>query len=189
VKNKLDSVGVANILKAISMDTTTKELYGDLAEAYFSQKKYLIAAETYEKKIDGNKITLNDYFFLGRAYYFGMDFVKSDTAFSNLLKIKPDFANAWLYRARNNNRILNADGSSNGISKISYEKFIELTINDPKYNLTKSVKDLTEAYRFLGIYYIGLKEDAISKPYWLKIIEIDPSNKEANTILKDWDKK
>ncbi len=186
VKNKQDSLGVANILKAIEMDTTSKDLYGDLSDAYYSMKKYKQSAEAYEKKIEGAEATAVDYFYIGRAYYFGLDFVKSDTAFSNLIKLKDDFATAWLYRARNNYRIDDADGKSEGMAKPYYEKFIELTTTDPKFDIKKSGRDLMEAYKYLGDYYFTIaKDNATSKTYWLKVIEIDPNDKQAKTVLSE----
>ncbi len=184
VKNKLDSLGMTNILKAISMDTTTKELYGDLADAYFSQKKYKLAAESYEKKIVDVKAAPVDYFYIGRAYYFGSEFVKSDTAFASLIGIKADFATAWLYRGRNNYRIDNADQKNDGMAKPYYEKFIELTLADPKYDIKKSGKDLIESYKYLGDYYFSVADDkATSKIYWQKVLEVDPNDKQAKDVL------
>lgn len=184
VKNKLDSLGMMNILKAIEMDTTTKELYGDLADAYFSQKKYKLAAEAYEKKIAGGKPGPVDFFYIGRAYYFGLEFVKSDTAFSNLIRLKADFPAAWLYRARNNYRIDDQDGKSEGMAKPYYEKFIELTTTDPKFDLKKSGKDLIESYKYLGDYYFTIANDKVnSKMYWQKVLEIDPNDKQAKDVL------
>lgn len=184
VKNKLDSMGISNILKAIEMDTTTKDLYGDLADAYFSQKKYKMAAEAYQKKIVDNKYGAVDYFYIGRAYYFGSEFVKSDTAFASLIGIKADFATAWLYRGRNNYRIDDADGKNEGMAKPYYEKFIELTLADPKFDLKKSGKDLIESYKYLGDYYFSVANDkATSKTYWQKVLEIDPNDKQAKEVL------
>jgi tetratricopeptide (TPR) repeat protein len=186
VKNKLDSMGVSNITKAIEMDSTSKDLYGDLAEAYFSMKKYKMAGEAYEKKIEGSQPTAVDHFNIGRAYYFGLEFVKSDTAFSKLIKIKADFPTAWLYRARNNYRIDDADGNSEGMAKPYYEKFIELTTTDAKFDVKKSGKDLIEAYKYLGDYYFtNAKDNATSKTYWLKVLEIDPNDKQAKAVLPE----
>ncbi len=184
VKNKLDSLGMMNILKAIEMDTTTKDLYGDLADAYFSQKKYKLAAEAYEKKIEGGKPGPVDFFYVGRAYYFGLEFVKSDSAFSKLIQQKSDFATAWLYRARNNYRIDDIDGKSDGLAKPFYEKYIELTLADPKFDIKKSSKDLIESYKYLGDYYFTVASDKISsKMYWQKVLEIDPNDKQAKDVL------
>lgn len=184
VKNKLDSLGMTNILKAIEMDTTSKDLYGDLADAYFSQKKYKLAAEAYEKKIKDTKAGPVDYFYIGRAYYFGSEFVKSDTAFGSLIALKPDFATAWLYRGRNNYRIDDEDGKNDGMAKTYYEKFIELTLADPKFDQKKSAKDLIEAYKYLGDYHFTVANDkATSKTFWQKVLEIDPNDKQAKDVL------
>lgn len=184
VKNKLDSLGINNIRTALEMDTTSKELYGDLADAYFSMKKYNESAEAYEKKISNSNPTAVDYFYIGRAYYFGGEFVKSDSAFAKLLEIKDDFATAYLYRGRNNYRIDEADGKVEGLAKPYYEKFIELTINDPKFDPKKNARDLIEAYKYLGDYYFSVANDKTnSKLYWQKVLELDPNDKQAKDVL------
>ncbi len=184
VKNKLDSLGIQTITKAIELDTTTKDLYGDLADAYFSMKKYKMAAESYEKKLVDAKPTAIDYFYVGRAYYFGLEFVKSDSAFARLLNIKADFSTAWLYRGRNNFRIDEADGSNEGLAKPYYEKFIELTLADPKFDIKKSGKDLIESYKYLGDYaFTVMKDKEGSKVFFLKVLEIDPNDKQAKDVI------
>lgn len=184
VKDKQDSLGITNIQKALLLDTTNKDLYGDLAEAYFSMKKYKEAGEAFEKKIEGSKPSAVDYFYIGRAYYFGKEFVRSDSAFSKLIQLKGDFATAWLYRGRNNAIIDAEDEKNEGMAKPYYEKFIELTLADPKFDQKKSGKDLIESYRYMGDYYFTVMNDkTTSKTYWQKILEIDPNDKQAKEVL------
>jgi tetratricopeptide (TPR) repeat protein len=184
VKNKMDSLGVSTITKAIEMDTTSRELYGDLADAYFSMKKYKLAAETYQKKIVGKDPGPVDYFYVGRAYYFAGENVLSDTAFALLLSIKSDFPTAWLYRGRNNSAIDLVDGKNTGMAKPYYEKFVEVTLADPKFDQKKSGKDLIEAYKYLGDYYFSVMDDkATSKSFFLKVLEIDPNDKVAKDVV------
>jgi tetratricopeptide (TPR) repeat protein len=184
VKNKMDSTGVNTIMKAIEMDTTSKDLYGDLADAYFSMKNFKKAAESYEKKIEGKTPTAVDYFYVGRAYYFAQENVKSDTAFAQLLRVKADFSTAWLYRGRNNSAIDLQDGKNDGMAKPYYEKFVEVTLADPKFDQKKSGKDLIESYKYLGDYYFSVANDKeTSKTYFLKVLEIDPNDKLAKDVV------
>jgi tetratricopeptide (TPR) repeat protein len=181
VKNKQDSLGVSNIMKALEMDTTDKELYADLGEAYFSMKKYNESAMAYEKKIEGKQPTAVDYFYIGRGYYFGKEYVKSDTAFSNLIKVKADFVTAWIYRGRNN-VALNPDNTA--VAKPYYEKAIELITTAPNFDPKKLNRDLIEAYKYMGDYYFTVANDkATSKGYWEKVLELDPNDKQAKDVL------
>jgi len=71
-----------------------------------------------------------------------------------------------------------------GMAKPYYEKFIELTLADPKFDLKKSGKDLIESYKYLGDYYFSVANDkATSKTYWQKVLEIDPNDKQAKEVL------
>ncbi len=185
VKSKMDSIGITNIQIALSMDTSDKSLYSDLSEAYFSMRKFKEAGDAYMKKIEGEpNPSAVDYFFIGRAYYFGGEFVLSDSAFSKLIGVKDDFATAWLYRGRNNFSIDELDGTSEGLAKPYYEKFIELTLNDPNFDPKKHGRDLKEAYKYLGDYHFSVANDkATSKSYWLKVLELDPNDQQAKDVL------
>lgn len=185
VKNKLDSMGVNTILRAIALDTTSRDLYGDLSDAYFSMKKYKLSAETYELKLLNTKPTAVDYFNLGRKYYFGLEFAKSDSAFAKLLALNAEYKPAYLFRARNNVQIDNVDKVNDGLAKPFYEKFIELTTTDPKLDLKKSGKDLIEAYKYLGDYnYTVLKDYNAAILNFQKVVEIDPNDKDAKLNIE-----
>jgi hypothetical protein len=72
------------------------------------------------------------------------------------------------------------------MAKPYYEKFIELTTTDAKFDVKKSGKDLIEAYKYLGDYYFtNAKDNATSKTYWLKVLEIDPNDKQAKAVLPE----
>jgi len=185
VKNKLDSMGVNTITRAIALDTTSRDLYGDLSDAYFSMKKYKLSAETYELKMLNTKPTAVDYFNLGRKYYFGLEFTKSDSSFAKLLELNAEYKPAYLFRARNNVQLDNVDKINDGLAKPFYEKFIELTIADPKLDLKKSGKELIEAYKYLGDYnYTVLKDNAAAIGNFQKVIEIDPNDKDAKLNIE-----
>src|SRR5690606_9297860 len=115
---------------------------------------------------------------------FGGEFVLSDSAFSKLIQVKDDFATAWLYRGRNNYSIDEMDGTSEGLAKPYYEKFIELTLNDPNFDPKRQGRDLKEAYKYLGDYYFSVANDkTTSNSYWLKVLELDPNDQQAKDVL------
>jgi tetratricopeptide (TPR) repeat protein len=185
VKNKLDSLGVNTITRAIALDTTSRDLYGDLSDAYYSMKKYKLSAETYELKLLNTKPNAVDYYNLGKKYYYGFEFAKSDSAFANLLVLNAEYKQAYLFRARNNIQLEKKDTLNTSLAKPFYEKFIELTVADPKLDLKKSGKELIEAYKYLGDYnYTVLKDKAAAIGNFQKVIEIDPADKQAKDVMQ-----
>jgi tetratricopeptide (TPR) repeat protein len=148
-------------------------------------KQYKLSAETYELKLLNTKPTAIDYFNLGRKYYFGLEFAKSDSSFAKLLELNAAYKPAYLFRARNNVQLDNVDKINDGLAKPFYEKFIELTITDPKLDLKKSGKELIEAYKYLGDYnYTILKDNAAAIGNFQKVIEIDPADKQAKDAIE-----
>ena len=71
------------------------------------------------------------------------------------------------------------------MAKPFYEKFIELTLADPKLDLKKSGKELIEAYKYLGDYnYTILKDNTAAIGNFQKVIEIDPADKQAKDAIE-----
>ena len=87
IKTGNDSLGIEKLNKALDMDTSKTDLYSEIASSYVKQKKYPQAISNYQKKITMGKPNPNDYFGMGRAYYFSKDFVKADSAFAQLFQI------------------------------------------------------------------------------------------------------
>ena len=48
----------------------------------------------------------------------------------------------------------------------------------------KYVAGLIEAYRFMGVHYIGLEDYPASLEYWKKILELNPDNAEAKRMAE-----
>jgi tetratricopeptide (TPR) repeat protein len=176
-KTDKDSLAAVNLKIASDMDTTRGDLYAELGNVYLQSKKYNEAAKALERKV---KIagTTQDYFNLGRAYYYDKKYEQADSAFSVLTKTVPTYSHGHLWRAKVNS---NLDPSSEkGLAKPHYEKFIELTQNE----VEKNKKDLIIAYDYLGYHYL-LKNDRVkAKEAYLKMKELDPSNKKAEEGLK-----
>lgn len=179
-KSGKDSLGILNLEKAIAMDSSVTNLYGEIALIYSKQKNNEKAAEYYTKKIDGKKdVNINDYFNLGKAYYFGKDYVKADTAFAIVINMQPKLSLGYLWRGRAQSA-LDPDTKS-GAAKPYYEKLIELASIDPVKNKT----DLVEANTYMAYYYyLVAKDNAKSKESWLKVKELDPANAKAKKALE-----
>ena len=68
-----------------------------------------------------------------------------------------------------------------GLAKTSYEKFLEVALQNPE----KNKKDIIEAYEYMGAYYIQTANDVnAAKPYYEKILQLDPTNEQAKVFMK-----
>jgi tetratricopeptide (TPR) repeat protein len=177
-KNKMDSLAVINLNKALQMDSSKADLYSELGNIYFYAEKYPEACQTYQSKCKRKEVNAQDYFNYGRALYFKKDYNMADSIFTRLNEVKPDFALGYLWRARVNS-MFDPD-SKEGKAMPYYEKFIKLAWSDQN----KYKKELTEAYSYIGYYYLLRNDRAKSRDFWKKVKEIDPLNKKAEEALK-----
>lgn len=181
IKTGNDSIGIEKLNRAIDMDTAKTELYTEIASSYLKAKKYSQAISNYEKKVMLGKPNANDYFGLGRAYYFSKDFVKADTSFSQIIKSNPTLPLGYLWRAKSNTQL---DASNEkGLAKPFYEQFVKLVKPE---EVEKNKKDLIEAYSYLGFQSMKQKDNAAAKSSWQKVIELDPANDKAKKALESF---
>jgi hypothetical protein len=188
-KDGQDSLAIIYYLKTISLDKSKYELYGTIAKIYEKQKNYIEAANYYNKLIQNTKNpSPQDYFLLGKSYYFGANtadsinrknyYIKADSAFMQVAILSPTSHYGNLWRARTSS-MLDPD-SKNGLAKPFYEEVIKILEQD----FEKNKKELIEPYRYLGIYYYLKEDKENAKLYMEKIKSIDPTNKDADDVLK-----
>jgi tetratricopeptide (TPR) repeat protein len=178
-KTGKDSLAVLSFKKAIERDTANFALHGEIGNLYFAKKKYKDAANEYNLKLSKIPATAQDYLTLGKIYYFDKQYEKADTVFAKLIEIAPTSPNGYLWRGRANAQL--DPEIKKGIAAPYYEKYIELVKGEPE----KYKKELAEAYKQVGGYYMSFKKD---KPkadeIWVKVKEFDPTFKEADEYLK-----
>jgi tetratricopeptide (TPR) repeat protein len=123
IASKQDSLGVASLRKAITIDTTQVDVYPEIAKALYGQKKYVEAGEAYHVFTEkGRGVKLTDHYYEGLSYYFAfqdeylskdkavaakadtMLLTKADSAFNYVIQktAASPFADAFLMRARAN---------------------------------------------------------------------------------------
>ena len=174
-----DSLAILDYKKALEMDTSRTELYNDMANSYMKTKKYSEAIELFKSKMrNGSKVGVNDYYSLGRAYYYSKDFINADSAFSKIIAAQPDLALGYLWRAKA--AVQTDPENKQWKAKEIYETFISKVKPE---EAERSKKDLIDAYNYLAAYYAGKKDCANTKVYMLKIKELDPANAQATKVL------
>lgn len=176
---------IEKYLKAVELDATNTDLLTKLAKEFNLLKKYEEAAKHLEKKVSLGKATLTDYYDLGKIYLNLKEYDKADTCFGTVMFKKPDYINAYIYRAQG--RAIVDSTSELGLAKPYYEKLIELSLADS----AKYGKYLQTPYEYLRYYYFkqynlnSKCEDAKqSIIYCDKILAIDPKNENSIDIKK-----
>lgn len=202
-----DSLGIVNLEKAAPQDTVDN-LYREIAQKYYSSKRYDKSADYYAKAIANDKKPLNnDYQFLGLSNYQyaftvgrtlapndtaqqrqlkRLYFSKADSAFAKLAEVAPTFPVPHYYRAQSNYYMYTqAEALGNGLFVPHFEKFIELVNAEPDSTKRQPYqKNLVTAYKSLGAYSFAKKDEAKGRDYITKVLAIDPEDKEAKAYME-----
>jgi tetratricopeptide (TPR) repeat protein len=183
-----DSLAISTLKKAMELNPYNTDMYIDLAKIYNKIKQFDSAAACYEIYISrAKKVTAADYFLYGKALYYSKQFSKADSAFMKVNELKPDFADAYLWRG-NCNSSMDPDFESD-LPKPFFEKYIQLLSADPeKFEATLKMKNkagLINAYGYLGFYYLNKDKKTEAKEYYKKVLELDPTNVKAKAVMSE----
>ncbi len=175
-----DSMAIVMYQKAIDLDPEFVEGYSEIASIYGKQKLYGKAADYYQLKIEKSaKPEALDYYYLGQYRYFNKQYTEADAAFTHATDKYPD-ANFW--RGRSQNKLEANPEQPVGLAKPYHEAFIAQVTTDPRYIETYK-KSLIESYSYLGLLHGKQGNFDCSKAAWLKVLELDPTNKVANDVM------
>jgi tetratricopeptide (TPR) repeat protein len=200
MKQGKDSLAIIEMEKGIALDPSIAgDVYSEIANSSYKNKKYDKAIIYYEKKIatQGATMNNNDWFNLGRAYYYSGTakqseaaaikdpkkksakeeealpfFVKADTAFSQLVKLNPSWPTAHAWRGRANFQL--DMKMEKDLAKMHYEKV--LSVVKPEEKATTGKSSVVEALEYLGYYYVTKKDKAKADEMFNQLKEIDPAN-------------
>ena len=171
-----DSLAALYLTKVVDLDSTRKDVLSDISVLYFKNKKWDGVITTLERK---NQLKAQEYFDLGKAYYFTQNYTKADSAFNILTQKVPDLGIAYFWQARVKSNF--DPESEQGLAQPFYEKFINLSSNDT----SKFKKELIEAYSYLGYYFFIKNDKASSLENWLKVYALDPENAQAKRAIDE----
>ena len=172
--------GIAMLRQAITGDPKNYQLYDDIGDIYFKGKAYDKAADAYTSLISATpEPTAQQYFTLGRSYYFAKNNAMADSTFSKVISMLPESPSGYLWEARTKVRF--DPESTKGLAQPYYEKYVELI--GKMENQEPHKKDLVEAYSYLGYYYVLRKDQAKALEAWNKVLEYDPNNQKAKQGL------
>lgn len=202
-----DSLSKIEMDKAIALDpSAAADINSELAASAMKAKKYDKAVDYYQQKIkaDPKSMSNNDYFNLGRAYYYSAGilqneanttkdvklrkkkeeealpiFMKADSAFMKLVELNPTWPVSYTWRGRTNS-ILDPKAERDS-TKAYFEKVIALV--KPEERTTTYKSNIIEAYEYLGYYYVTRKDKAKADEAWNAVKAIDPNNEKAKSYF------
>lgn len=179
--NKMDSLAISYLQKAIDKDPSRTDLYPMLGKMSYLSKQYPAAIKAYEGYFAKTEVKKQpvDYLYYGLAALYSDKYQKADSAFAKVIELSPTYIQGYSYRALANYKM--DEGNKLGLAKPYYEKVIELGEVDKQ----KNMKVLLDAYRYMGDYsYSVLKDVAASKAYFNKVLELVPNDPQALDVLK-----
>jgi Tfp pilus assembly protein PilF len=174
---------VENLKKAMALDTTRRvEIYGEIGDIYNKARRYSDAATAFETKNSYlPKVTAADYFTVGRAYYFGKNFIAADSAFSKVITAKPEAYLGYLWRAKTNAQIDTALQFSEATT--FYKQFLMMADTSTLTDKSKFKADQKDALSYLMTYNVQKDNIPVAKEYAAKVLAIDPMNPTAQRII------
>ena len=199
IATKQDSLGVRDLRKALALDTTQVDIYGEIAKSLYGLSKYQEAGDAYKTFSERSRqAKLTDHYYEGLSYYLAysdqLDKAAKNKTFKpdSTLLAKSDSAFAYVERKSTKPIVQIAlfhayvkdyeDSDRNnikGLAKPFYEQYIALTLAAGTPN-DKTKVSLANAYVYLGNYYENKeKDDAKALDNYTKAKEMDPTNAQA----------
>ena len=195
---KNDSLGVLDLRKALTMDTTQVDIYGEIAASLFSLKKYQEAGDAYHIFAEKSRqAKLLDHYHEAYSYFqaYKIQYAKSVSDKTvkpdSTLLTKADSAISYVERKlANPNAAITfehagikdfEEGSDRnnikGLAKPYYEQYIQLILAKGGTPNDDIKSNLTDAYVYLGNYAeYKDKDDAKALDYFNKAKDLEPTD-------------
>jgi tetratricopeptide (TPR) repeat protein len=179
-----DSLGLLEWERAAGMnETASKELTLEIAKAYYKMKNYDKAIEMYLKRQAIVELSLGELYNMAQCYYAGpKNYNEADTLFAQVAAKSPEYAPAYLWRARSNYQM--DLKNERWLAKPHYAKVLEVVLGDDRKKDTNK-KMVIESARYMGNYYASSAEKDKTKvlEYFQIVYDLDPNDTQAKQIL------
>ncbi len=184
-KNSQDSLAIIEIEKASMLNANAAiELASDLAKLCFKTKQYDKAIAAYELKITKDKLTVAEYFDLGKAYYFGpKNYIAADSAFAKVNKLSSKYVGGYLWMART--KLMQDPEKTQWLAFDAYNTILTLVPTAEERATDKTKNTVIEACKYLGDYYVNspAKNAEKAKECWTIVHTLNPDDKQAKAFL------
>ena len=165
---------VEELKKAIEVDKEANcDLWGDIGSLNMKMNKYAESIEAYKNKsLCASGLKGQDYYFLGRAYYFSGDYPMADTTFALLIKAVPANPLGCFWRARAS--VMIDPKNEKWLGKAHYECYFNALKPEEK-TAPANKAFVSETLDYLINESInGSKDNSKGKEYLDLLIKVDP---------------
>ena len=183
-KKMNDSLGIANMERAIELGDTLTITMNDIANIYKTSKNWTKLATSFEKIIASSKRpTAADYYNLADAYMKSKDYIKADTALSKTIELYKDtWLIPYIIKARAKQYANPADTTF--MAAPLYEKYL-LLVPEAEKSKDNTKRYLAEAYGYLGMKALLINKDTVkATEYMNQVLKYDPTNTKAQQVLQ-----
>ena len=149
-----------------------RNLLNEIANNYYTFRRYGGAAKTWAMLIDPAKENVEDYMQIGKAYYNGENFKSADSVFNIVVQKSPDYLPAHLWIARTYFK-MDPDAKL-GLAKPKFEKVAQVAKTDS----LKNQVEIMEALQYLGYYHMSNDNFSKAKDYYNRMVNLDPNGKD-----------
>jgi len=179
LKQKKDSLAAIAFQKSLNLDINQPAIHQTLIDYYWSKKKYLECENACRAAIKIRKTPFfNDYINLGRSLYLQHKYTQADSAFAKTIELQPKITLPYVWAARSKGA--QDEELKDALAKPFYEKVIEIGEVDKE----KNKKDLSDAYKYMGSYYMIKQDYKTAKGYWQKVLELYPEDENSKEAIK-----
>lgn len=191
IDQALFTEGLTSLKKGVEQDMNLANGLNEIGKAYFGQKLYGVAAGIFEAAImnSSSKNFIEDNIYYGLCVHTinrGKDaktadlvaLTNADKAMDNVIAAKPDYPEAYLYKAR-----INSVMEKDDVMTTMYEKYVEMIVAKGPEEVTKSKSKLTEAYNNMASFFANT-DKIKAKELLNKTLALDPTNTYATESLK-----
>ncbi len=206
-----DSLSKIEMDKAIALDPSSSgDINSELAANAMRVKKYEDAIAYFNRKMNGDPKNLNnnDYYSLGRAYYYAGGkiqnealslkdpklkqkktaeaipyFAKADSAFLRLTELNPTWPVGFFWRGKANLQL--DPENEKWLAKPYFEQALSL-LKPEERSLPANKNNVIEANEYLGDYFVSSKEGkdkTKADEAWGIVRELDPANVKAKNYF------
>jgi tetratricopeptide (TPR) repeat protein len=158
--------------KVLAFNPQDRNLLNEIANSYYTYKRYEGAAKTWTKLIDPANDNTDDLMKIGRAYYNGEKYKTADSLFSSITSKSPNYVPAYLWIANTYSKM--DPDTKLGLAKPKFEKLIEVAKADSVTNASAMMDGLV----YLSYYHMINDNFSKSKDYYNRMINLNPNNKD-----------
>jgi Flp pilus assembly protein TadD len=174
----------ADINKALNLDTVLSSrlsMLNDLVKTSRANKQYNLEGLLMYKSHQLRSPSANpaDLYYIGTRFYYGNNYAKADSIFSEFITAFPDTVDGYYWRALSRSQLDSA--MSQGLAVPDFEKTISLAETDK----ARFKDQAAQAAQMLALYYNNVKKDRpAAQAIVAKGLEFDPGNSTLQNLYK-----